>query len=67
MNASDKGIQDWKASTWRFYLKLDMPSFKFPVIQWAIFDEDRVALFQSSAKELQEVYQKCIDESEQIK
>ena len=66
MNASDKGIQDWKESTWRIYLKLDMPSFKFPVIQWAIFNEDPVALFQSSTKELQEVYQKRMDEIEQI-
>jgi hypothetical protein len=33
MNAIGKGIQDWKEYTWRIYLKLDMPSFKFPVIQ----------------------------------
>ncbi len=66
MNASDKGIQDWKESTWRIYLKLDMPSFKFPVIQWAIFNEDPVILFKSSSKELQEVYQKHMDEIEQI-
>jgi len=66
MNTLGKGIQDWKEYTWRIYLKLDMPSFKFPVIQWAIFDEDRVALFQSSTKELQEVYQKRKNEIEQI-
>ncbi len=66
MNASDKGIQDWKESTWRIYLKLDMLSFKIPVIQWAIFDEDPVAFSQSSTKELQEVYQERMDEIEQI-
>lgn len=51
-SAQDKQLEEWKKSTWRIAIDLDMPDLIPPAVQWSVLDEDPVPGFKERVEKM---------------
>ena len=62
MERSDREMKEWKQSTWRISLNLDMPDLIPPAVQWAVFDEDPLPRFKAELQRWGNLHRRRISE-----